>query len=80
MVSLAKPRDISSKDNASSFHFLDNSSTSPTFSRLAITPLTGVKLEQPTEAARLTLDRQTNIVFTGAQAKGVSQGCKQGLK
>jgi hypothetical protein len=38
--------------------------------------MTGVKLEQPTEAARLTLARQTNIVFAGAQAEGASRGRK----
>jgi hypothetical protein len=42
--------------------------------------MTGVKLEQPTEAARLTLARQTNIVFTGAQAGGASRGRKQVLE
>jgi hypothetical protein len=42
--------------------------------------MTGVKLEQPTEAARLTLARQTNIVFTGAQAEGASRGRKQVLE
>jgi len=42
--------------------------------------MTDVKLEQPTEAARLTLARQTNIVFRGAQAGGASQGRKLGAQ
>ena len=54
MASLANPRDISSKDKASSFHFLDDSSTSPQLPLLSLPHITCVRLEQPTEGAQLS--------------------------